>query len=57
MGIKATKKNQASKSYYRPRSTQNLAECKALYDELLQMDKEAYIPQKPLTEEEKHEGQ
>ncbi|CAG8568023.1 3875_t:CDS:2, partial [Cetraspora pellucida] len=31
----------------------NLAECKALYDELLQMDEEAYILQKPLTEEEK----
>ncbi|CAG8789907.1 19689_t:CDS:2, partial [Racocetra persica] len=35
----------------------NLAECKALYDELLQMDEEAYILQKPLTEEEKYKEQ
>ncbi|CAG8682137.1 13193_t:CDS:2, partial [Cetraspora pellucida] len=35
----------------------NLAECKTLYDELLQINEEAYISQKPLTEEEKHEEQ
>jgi len=31
---------------------QNLFQCKRLYDQLLQVDPEAYIPEKPLTEEE-----